>query len=189
MQLLLPTLAAFACLMATAQGFLVPFAAKPTALAPTTPLAISSSPSAAEAAMLSTNPLAGRSVQFSDSEDSDERVTQVRLNPDGSISLISCNTQAVDIKGNWRPGDGDKVGFILERIYPGSGDGTYSLTRIYEGHVSIKSNAVLGEGKIEMEKYSDLITVGFFSIVSINDERDDIDKLGGGHAVLQGVDQ
>lgn len=28
--------------------------------------------------------------------------------------------------------DGDKVGFILERIYPGSGDGTYSLTRIYE---------------------------------------------------------
>ena len=31
-----------------------------------------------------------------------------------------------------------------------------------------------------MEKYSDLITVGFFSIVSIDDERDDIDKLGGG---------
>ena len=110
MQLLLPTLAAFASLMATAQGFLVPFAAKPTApmartaRTPMTPLAMSSSPSAAEAAMLSTNPLAGRSVQFSDSEDSDERVTQVRLNPDGSISLISCNTQAVEIKGNWRPG-------------------------------------------------------------------------------------
>lgn len=85
--------------------------------------------------------------------------------------------------------DGDKCGFILERIYQGSGDGTYSLTRIYEGHITIKNKSILGEGKIEMEKYSDLITVGFFSIVSIDDERDDIDKLGGGHAVLEGVDQ
>lgn len=40
-----------------------------------------------------------------------------------------------------------------------------------------------------MEKYSDLITCGYFSLVSIDDEVDDIDKLGGGHAVLEGVDQ
>lgn len=88
-----------------------------------------------------------------------------------------------------QPQDGDKCGFILERLYQGSGEGTYSVTRIYEGHIKVTNKSILGEGKIEMEKYSDLITVGFFSIVSIDDERDDIDKLGGGHAVLEGVDQ
>lgn len=40
-----------------------------------------------------------------------------------------------------------------------------------------------------MEKYSSMITCGYFSLVSVDDAPDDIDKLGGGHAVLEGVDQ
>lgn len=129
MQLLLPAVLFFSCLAASAQGFLVPMAApKRTHVGRLS----SSSPSASEAVMFSTNPLAGRKVQFSDAEDTTERVTQVQLNPDGTLSMLSDNTNAVAIQGNWRPAEGDKFGFILERIYNDSGDSTYSMTRIYE---------------------------------------------------------
>lgn len=100
MQLLLPALAAFSCLLGSAEAFLVPFAAPKSAAV----VRMSSAPSASEAVMFSTNPLAGRKVQFSDSEDNDERVTQVQLNPDGTLSMISDNTAAIAIQGNWRPG-------------------------------------------------------------------------------------
>ncbi len=71
-----------------------------------------------------------------------------------------------------------------------------SYTRIHihvharsQGHVTISGSNIRGEGKIEQEKYSDLFTCGFFSIISVDDAADDIDQLGGGHAVVQGVDQ
>jgi hypothetical protein len=109
MQLTLPSLAVLSCLVAAAQAFLVPFSVAPkppTCMATTTrlpPLA-SSAPPAAEAAMLSRNPLAGRKIQFSDNEDSDERVTQVLMNPDGTLSMLMDSTNAVAIQGNWKPG-------------------------------------------------------------------------------------
>ena len=46
---------------------------------------------------------------------STDRVTQVELLPDGSVQMISDSTNAMSISGAWRPGDGDKFGFILER--------------------------------------------------------------------------
>lgn len=100
MQLLL---ALVSCLLAvTTQGFVVPLPAG--AIRTRSRTAMSSSPSPAEAVGLSTHPLAGRKIQFSDQEDSSERVTQVLLSPDGTLSMISDNTNAVAISGNWRPG-------------------------------------------------------------------------------------
>lgn len=190
MQLLLPAL--LSCLAFGAQGFLLPLpAAKPVpavAVARTRLAMFSQAPSASEAVMLSTNPLAGRKVQFSDSEDSSERVTQVQLNPDGTLTMISDNTNAVAIAGNWRPAvcaavclcaaggwvdavvwlagclslsaashlpstttrqEGDRYGFILERIYSReSGESTYSMTRIYDVRKGQQPNA-LGKPRLQ----------------------------------------
>lgn len=94
-------LALVSCLLAITQGFVVPLPAG--AMRAHSHMAVSSSPSPAEVVGLSTHPLAGRKIQFSDQEDSSERVTQVLLSPDGTLSMISDNTNAVAISGNWRP--------------------------------------------------------------------------------------
>ncbi|TFJ87734.1 hypothetical protein NSK_001084 [Nannochloropsis salina CCMP1776] len=134
--------------------------------------------------------MANRKIQFSDNEDNTDRVTQVELRGDGSVSFISDSTNAVDVQGSWRPGDEGKVGFLLERFYSDSGDSKYSMTRIYEGIITISGTSIRGEGRIEMEKYNDLFTCGFFSLISVDDDPDDFfEKLKPGHTVMQGIDQ
>ena len=54
--------------------------------------------------MGSASPFAGRTMQFSDAEDSTERVTNVVLNPDGSMSLVADSTNPVEVIGNWKMG-------------------------------------------------------------------------------------
>lgn len=59
--------------------------------------------SAVGGVMNSAHPLAGRKIQFSDNEDNTDRVTQVQLEPDGSLSMLSDSTSAVKIEGAWKP--------------------------------------------------------------------------------------
>ena len=104
--------------------------------------------------------------------------------------MLSDSTNAVSIQGNWKPAEDGKVGFILERFYSDSGDSSYSMTRIYEGVVTVSGTSIRGEGKIEMEKYSDVFTCGFFSLISVDDGPDPFfENLGPGHTVMKGVDQ
>ncbi|KAM3576962.1 hypothetical protein VYU27_001104 [Nannochloropsis oceanica] len=75
-----------------------------------------------------THPLANRKIQFSDNEDDTDRVTQVQLLADGSMSFISDSTMAVDVKGSWKPAEGGKVSFLVERFYATSAmDSKYSM--------------------------------------------------------------
>lgn len=80
------------------------------------------------------------------------------------------------------------MGFLLERFYSEG----YSMKRFYQGTITVStiSNSIRGEGKIEQEKYSDMIQCGFFSLITLDDAADDFfEKLGPGHTVMQGVDQ
>jgi len=121
---------------------------------------------------------------------STDRVTQVQLLADGSMSFISDSTMAVDVQGSWRPAEGGKVAFLVERFYATNADSKYSMVRIYEGIITVSDKSIRGEGKIEQEKYDSLFPCGFFSLISVDDCPDDFfEKLGPGHAVVRGVDQ
>ena len=121
---------------------------------------------------------------------STDRVTQVQLLADGSMTFISDSTMAVDVKGSWRPAEGGKVGFLMERFYATNADSKYSMIRLYEGVITVSDKSIRGEGKIEQEKYDSLFPCGFFSLISVDDGPDDFfEKLAPGHTVMKGVDQ
>lgn len=108
---------------------------------------------------------------------STERFIQVQFAPDGTFNLVTDSTNAVNLLGTWQQiGDG-KLVFVLERFYE-EGTSKYSLTRLYEGEFIVAGRSVRGEGKVEMEKYKDVIPVGHFSIITIDDGPDELfDKV------------
>jgi hypothetical protein len=103
-----------------------------------------------------------------------ERYTQVTLNADGTLTMVTDSTNAIEIDGAWResvsalisPRDvrgssssplittvstihqgENKIGLILERVYSEKSDSTYSMTRIYEGEYKASGRSIRGEGR------------------------------------------
>lgn len=134
-------------------------------------------------------PLAGRTVQLTENEDDTERVCNIRLNIDGTVSMVGSyeSTNAKEISGSWTSRGEDKIALLLNRHYVTDTTGhlkeerNYTMERIYEGkfHVTKGLSSIRGEGKIEQEKYSDVFACGIFSFVTTDDDDDFLVKTNG----------
>ena len=136
------------------------------------------------------SPLAGRTVQVTENEDTTERVSKITLKVDGSLSLADDydTTKAKEISGSWTDRGENKFAFLLNRHYVSETIGhlkeerTYIMERIYEGTYHLSSeglSSITGEGKIEQEKYSDLFKCGSFSFFTIDDDDNFLKKTSG----------
>jgi len=117
-----------------------------------------------------------------------ERVCNIRLNPDGTVSLVGSyeSTNAKEISGTWTSRGENKIALLLNRHYVTDTadlkeERSYTMERIYEGefHVTKGLSSIRGQGKIEQEKYSDIFSCGIFSFVTTDDEDDFLEKTNG----------
>lgn len=147
------------------------------------------------------SPLLGRTIELTEKEDSTERMCQITFQENGVITWARKydSTSPKDLTGSWTDRSSSntemKVAILLNRHYSDDKVSTlgkegkegregkdgntinYKMERFYEAtyHLSTEDlSSIRGEGKIEQERYSDLIPCGYFSFVTVDDPPDEV---------------